>query len=73
MLNTERFMSALITLLTIGLMSSPALAHGKGLYATEAEAQQRAEEIGCTTSHQNNGRWMPCADEQELHQQLRKQ
>ena len=52
---------------------TPGLAHGKGLYATEAEAQQRATEIGCTTVHENNGRWMPCADERELHRQLRKQ
>ena len=51
----------------------PGLAHGKGLYATEAEAQQRAAEIGCTTVHENNGRWMPCADERELHRHLRKQ
>ena len=49
------------------------MAHGKGLYGTEAEAQQRAAEIGCNTVHENNGRWMPCADERELHQQLRKQ
>ena len=49
------------------------MAHGKGIYDTEAEAQQRAAEIGCTTVHENNGRWMPCADERELHQQLRKQ
>ena len=53
--------------------SSPALAHGKGLYSTQAEAQARAEELGCTTSHQSNDRWMPCANEQELHRQLRKQ
>ena len=51
----------------------PVLAHSKGLYATEAEARLRAEEIGCNTVHENNGRWMPCADERELHQQLRKQ
>ena len=49
------------------------LAHGKGLYSTEAEAQARADEIGCTTVHQNNEKWMPCADERELHRQLRKQ
>ena len=52
---------------------TPGLAHGKGLYTTEDEAQQRAAEIGCTTIHENNGRWMPCADERELHRQLRKQ
>ena len=55
------------------VITNPALAHSKGLYATEAEARQRAEEIGCNTVHENNGRWMPCADERELHQQLRKQ
>ena len=53
--------------------SSPALAHGKGLYDTKAEAQARAKELDCTSIHQNNGKWMPCADERELHRQLRKQ
>ena len=52
---------------------TPGMAHGKGLYATEAEAQQRAAEIGCNSVHENNGRWMPCTDERELHKQLRKQ
>ena len=52
---------------------TPGMAHGKGLYPTEAEALQRAAEIGCTNVHENNGRWMPCIDERELHQQLRKQ
>jgi hypothetical protein len=28
--------------------------------------------IGCNTVHQNNGKWMPCADERELHRQPRK-
>ena len=49
------------------------MAHPKGLYASEAEARQRAAEIGCSSVHKNNGRWMPCTDERELHQQLRKQ
>ena len=67
-----------LTVLALGVMASlmsptPGLTHGKGLYATEAEAQRRAAEIGCTSVHKNNGRWMPCADERELHQQLRKQ
>ena len=51
----------------------PGMTHSKGLYATEAEAQQRAAEIGCSSVHENNGRWMLCTDERELHQQLRKQ
>ena len=49
------------------------MTHSKGLYATEAEAKQRAAEISCSSVHENNGRWMPCTDERELHQQLRKQ
>ena len=52
---------------------TPGMAHPNGLYATEAEALQRAAEIGCNSVHENNGRWMPCIDERELHQQLRKQ
>ena len=49
------------------------MTHSKGLYANEAEALQRAAEIGCNSVHENNGRWMPCIDERGLHQQLRKQ
>ena len=49
------------------------LGHSKGIYQSKADAEQRAGEIGCTTVHQNNGNWMPCADERELHRQLRKQ
>ena len=50
----------------------PAWSHGKGIYDTQAEARTRAQEIGCSTIHLNNGKWMPCADERELHRQLRK-
>ena len=56
-------------LLTIG----PAHGHGKGIYESRSEAEKRAEEIGCSTVHQNNCRWLPCSDERELHQQMRKQ
>jgi hypothetical protein len=62
-----------LALMTVLLGISPAFAHGKGMYVSKAEAQKRAQEIGCSTSHQNNGRWMPCSDERELHKQLRKQ
>ena len=48
-------------------------AHSRGVYNTEAEAQTRAQQIGCKMVHQNNGKWMPCANERELHRQLRKQ
>ena len=64
--------------LTIGitgllLAGRSSRAHSRGVYNTEAEARARAQLIGCTTVHQNNGKWMPCADERELHRQLRKQ
>ena len=70
---TETLLSLVIALATVFVGNSPALAHGKGLYSTEAEAQARADDIGCTSVHQNNGKWMPCEDERKLHQQLRKQ
>ena len=67
-------LSALVFALTaLVLTTDPALAHSKGLYKSEAEAWKRAEQIGCDAVHKNNGRWMPCADERELHQHLRKQ
>ena len=47
--------------------------HSKGIYESEAEAKQRATELGCDSVHQNNERWMPCSDEAELHRMLRKQ
>ena len=50
-----------------------AQAHSKGIYQSEAEAKQRATELGCDSVHQNNRRWMPCSDEAELHRMLRKQ
>ena len=61
--------------LTLGLLligSGPGHSHSKGLYKTQEEARKRATEIGCATIHENNGRWMPCADERELHRQMRK-
>ncbi|MEB3353453.1 MAG: DUF3721 domain-containing protein [Cyanobacteriota bacterium] len=48
-------------------------AHSKGLYRTQAEAEQRARELGCAGTHQNNGLWMPCGNEAHLHQELRQE
>ena len=61
------------SVLALLMNTTPGTAHGKGIYGTEAEAQQWAAEIGCNSVHENKGRWLPCADERELHQQLRKQ
>ena len=65
----------LITAISVAITfsASPAQTHRKGIYTGEAEALTQAEKIGCTEVHQNNGRWMPCADERELHQQMRRQ
>ena len=73
MIKTETLTSIAIALLAFIFGSGPAQAHGKGIYSTEAEAQTRAHAIGCMSVHQNKGKWMPCADERELHQQLLKQ
>ena len=65
------FSALSFSVLVLLVNTTPGMAHGKGLYATETEARHRAAEIGCRSVHENNGRWMPCANEQELHQQLR--
>ena len=77
-ITNQRDITVVMNLITaisvaITLSASPANAHRKGIYASEAEALTQAEKIGCTEVHQNNGRWMPCADERELHQQMRRQ
>ena len=48
-------------------------AHAKGLYKTQAEAEQRARELGCKGTHENNGLWMPCSNESVLHKELREE
>lgn len=55
------------------LLPCQAMAHAKGLYKTQAEAEKRAKELGCNGTHQNNGLWMPCGHEAMLHQELRKE
>lgn len=67
------FSVPLAVVFAFALYPMASLGHSKGIYQTKADAEKRAREIGCTTVHQNNGKWMPCADEQELHRQLRKQ
>ena len=53
------------------LLPSPDLAHAKGLDKTQAEAEQRARELGCKDTHRNNGLWTPCSHEAMLHRQQR--
>lgn len=51
----------------------PTLAHAKGMYKTQAEAEKRAKELGCKGTHLNNGLWMPCSGEAMLHKELRQE
>ena len=75
MIRLDSPLSCGILLFTVASAVLPmgAQAHGTGIYKSEAEAKQRATELGCDSVHQNNGRWMPCSDEAELHRMLRKQ
>jgi len=45
----------------------------KGLYKTQAKAEQRGKELGCNGTHLNNGLWMPCGHEAQLHKELRQE
>jgi len=62
-----------LALLSVLQLPSQGLAHAKGMYKTQAEAEQRAKELGCKGTHQNNGLWMPCSGEAMLHKELRQE
>jgi hypothetical protein len=64
---------AATVLLCLVQLPPPTLAHSKGMYKTQAEAEKRAKELGCKGTHQNNGLWMPCSGEAMLHKQLRQE
>ncbi|MFW6730818.1 MAG: hypothetical protein ACODUE_03635 [Synechococcus sp.] len=66
-------MAAVVPLCVVLLLPAQALAHAKGMYKTQAEAEKRAKELGCEGTHQNNGLWMPCSGEAMLHKELRKE
>ena len=69
----QRFAFAAIALLSVLQLPNQALAHAKGMYKTQAEAEPRAKELGCKGTHQNNGLWMPCSGESMLHKELRQE
>ncbi len=48
------------------------LAHLRGAFVSEEEAEKRSLELGCDGIHKNQGKWMPCKSEKELHIYLRK-
>lgn len=66
-------LAALMLMVAGSLLPTRALAHARGLYPTQAEAEKRARELGCQGVHRNNALWLPCADEAELHKQWRQE
>lgn len=51
-------------------LPAPAQAHMRGMFATKAEAEQRAAELKCKGVFAMGSLWMPCANEQVLHKAL---
>jgi hypothetical protein len=47
----QRVAEAVVALLGVLQLPNPVLAHAKGLYKTQAEAEQRAKELGCKGTH----------------------
>lgn len=64
-----------LPLLLLGLapwLGAAGQAHMRGMYATKAEAEKRAAELGCKGTFAMGSQWMPCANERQLHEALRK-
>ena len=66
-------LAGLVLLVMALLLPAEVLGHAKGLYKTQAEAEARARQLGCTGTHVNNGLWMPCGHEALLHKELREE
>ena len=47
-------------------------AHMRGIFSTKEEALKKSLTIGCNGIHKNKDKWLPCANEKELHKYLRK-
>lgn len=72
-IRNQRLAVAFLALACALQLPNEALAHAKGMYQTQAEAEKRAKELGCKGTHQNNGLWMPCSGESMLHKELRQE
>ena len=53
-------------------LNSFSYAHIKGKFSSEKNAAKKSLELGCIGTHKNNGKWLPCENEKELHKYLRK-
>ena len=47
-------------------------AHIEGIFSTEKDAKKKSFELGCDGIHKNRDKWLPCKNEKELHEYLRK-
>ena len=52
--------------------NSYSVAHMRGTFSSEQEAENRSLELGCSGIHKNQSKWLPCENEKELHKYLRK-
>ena len=52
--------------------NSYSLAHTRGTFFSEEDAEKRSLELGCEGIHKNHDKFMPCKNEKELHIYLRK-
>ena len=48
------------------------LAHIRGEFLSEEDAEKKSFELGCEGIHKNQDKWLPCKNEKELHRFLRK-
>ena len=44
----------------------------KGTFSSKQEAEVGSLGLGCEGTHKNQGKWLPCKNEKELHKYLRK-
>ena len=63
-------LAMLVALASSPLLVTVARAHMRGMYATKAEAEKRAAELKCKSTHAMGTMWMPCANERALHDAL---
>ena len=47
-------------------------AHMKGTFSTKIDAEKESLKLGCEGIHKNQGKWLPCKNEKQLHKYLRK-
>ena len=52
--------------------NSYSLAHMRGTFLSEEDAENISLELGCEGIHKNQNKWLPCKSEKELHKYLRK-